>query len=171
VGATARSTQQFTYIGTTPSNYTLEYRINGLVAGGPLTEIAGGFTVFGSGFNPNQEVNPVLGFTFNHVNADGTEKQVHFFDDVTFTVNPGNTFFVRTTLDVFGDSRSQQLVASADAFNTLEMIFTQGDTSLLIRAATTPVSGVPEPTITSLTGIGVAGMVIAAYRRRSLMRE
>jgi len=115
----------------------------------------------------------VLGFSFDHVNGDGTEteRQVHFTGEVTFTVNPGDNIFVQTTLDAFADSRSQQLVALADAFHTLDMSFTQGDPSLLIPAATTPVSGVPEPATTFLTGIGVAGMVIAAYRRRSLRRE
>lgn len=47
-GSTARSTQQFTYTGAKPSAYTLEYTVNGQVAGGILTEISGGFTVFGS---------------------------------------------------------------------------------------------------------------------------
>jgi hypothetical protein len=57
----ARATQEYTYIGRTASNYTLEYNLNGQVSGGILTELAGGFTVFGSGFNPQQEVQPVLG--------------------------------------------------------------------------------------------------------------
>ena len=63
------------------------------MAGGILTEIAGGFAVFGSGFNPNQEVQPVLGFSFDHANGDGTEKPVHLTGSVTFSVNPGDIFF------------------------------------------------------------------------------
>jgi len=164
-GSTARSTQQYTYTGTKPSTYTLEYAVNGQVAGGILAEIAGGFTVFGSGFNPNQEVNPVLGFVFDHVNGDGGEKQVHFIGDVTFKVNPGEDFFVQATLDTFVDSRSQQLAADADAFHTFDMTFTQGDTSLLIPAATTPGSSVPEPVTTTLFGIGLAAVGLTMRRR------
>lgn len=169
--STARATQQYLYMGTSPMDYTLEYEVNGQIGGGILTELAGGFTVFGSGFNPNQEVNPVLGFSFDHVNGDGTEteRQVHYSGDVTFTANPGDTFFVQTTLDAFADSRSQQLKAFADAFHTLDMSFTQGDPSLLIPATTTPVSAVPEPATIFLTGTGVAALLIAARRRRSLI--
>lgn len=163
-GSTARSTQQFTYTGAKPSNYTLEYTVNGDVAGGLLTEIAGGFTVFGSGFNPNQEVNPTLGFVFDHVNGDGGGKQVHFTGDVTFTVKPGDDFFVQATLDTFVDSRSQQLAAFANAFHTFDMSFTQGDTSLLIPAAPAT-SDVPEPVTTTLFGIGLAAVGLTMRRR------
>jgi hypothetical protein len=168
-GAEARATQMYTYTGTTPADYTIQYNTDGLISGGILTEIAGGFTVFGSGFNPGQEVQPVLGFSFDHVNGDGTEKQVHLSGDVTFSVNPGDTVFVQPTLDVFADSRSQSLAASADASHTLGMSFTQGDTSLLVPAATTPISSdAPEPTTSLLTGVGGLGLVIAACRRRFL---
>ena len=164
-GSTARSTQQYTYIGTKSSNYTLEYTVNGQVSGGVLTEIAGGFAVFGSGFNPNQEVQPELGSVFDHVNGDGSEKQVHFTGDVTFTVNPGDDFFIQATLDTFVDSRSQQLEAFADASHTFDMQFTSGDTSLLIPAAPAT-SDVPEPVPTGLFGIGLAGLGLALRRRR-----
>ncbi|HEY7302756.1 MAG TPA: PEP-CTERM sorting domain-containing protein [Bryobacteraceae bacterium] len=163
-GSTARSTQQFTYKGTKPSKYTLEYTVNGQVSGGILAEIAGGFTVFGHGFNPNQEVNPTLGFVFDHVNGDGSERQVHFTGEVTFTVNPGDDFFVQATLDTFVDSRSQQLAADADASHTFDMSFTQGDASLLIPAAPAT-SDVPEPVTTTLFGIGLAGVGLAMRRR------
>jgi hypothetical protein len=141
--STARATQEYLYTGSSPMDYTLEYRVNGQIGGGILTELAGGFTVFGAGFNPNQEVNPVLGFSFDHVNGDGTqtERQVHYSGDVTFTANPGDIFFVQTTLDAFADSRSEQLEAFADAFHTLDMSFTQGDPSLLIPSVTTSVFG------------------------------
>lgn len=164
-GSTARSTQQYTYIGAKPSDYTLEYTVNGQVSGGILTEISGGFTVFGSGFNPNQEVQPVLGFVFDHVNGEGSEKQVHFTGDVQFTVNPGDDFFVQATLDTFVDSRSQQLAAFADASHTFDMQFTNGDTSLLIPAAAAT-SDVPEPVTTVLFGLGLAGVGLAMRRRR-----
>jgi hypothetical protein len=140
------------------------------VSGGNLSEIAGGFTVFGSGFDPNQEVNPTLGFSFDHVNSDGSAKQVHFFGEATFTLNPGDDFFVQATLDTFVDSRSQQLAATADASHTLEMVFTQGDTSLLVPAAT-PLSAVPEPGTGLATGIGVVAVFAAARRRLASNRD
>jgi PEP-CTERM motif len=117
--------------------------------------------VFGAGFNPGQEVQPVLGFTFGHANGDGTEKQVHLIGDVRFTVNPGDTFFVQSTLDDFVDSRSQQLAASADASHTLTMQFTEGDTSLLIPAAVPTDASVPEPGVIFLAGAGLISVVLA----------
>ncbi len=168
--AVARATQMYTYTGTAPATYTIDYNVNGNIAGGILTEIAGGFTVFGNGFQPGQEVEPTLGFTFDHVNGDGDinghVSPVHLTGDVTFTVNPGDNFFVQSTIDVFADSRSQQLAALADAFHTLDMSFTQGDTSLLIAAGPATASGVPEPTTALLTGLGLAAVVIATRRRR-----
>jgi len=165
--AEARATQMYTYTGSTATDYTIEYNIDGAINGGNLTEIAGGFTVFGSGFNPGQEVQPVLGFSFDHQNGDGTEKPVHLSGNVTFAVNPGDIFFVQATLEAIADARSQSLPASADASHTLGMSFIQGDTSLLIPAATTPDSSVPEPASLFPTAIGVAVLVIAKRRRGS----
>lgn len=167
----ARATQRYTYTGSTATHYTLAYNIDGALAGGDLTEIAGGFTVFGSGFNPEQEVQPILGFTFDHENGDGTEKQVHLSGSVTFSLNPGDSFFVQATLDTFADSRSQSLSALADASHSLGMSFTEGDTSLLVPDAVAPSSSVPEPSSLLLTTAGVAGLLIAGRRRRLPVRS
>ena len=61
-GSTARATQEYVYTGTTPMNYTLDYAVNGQVGGGILTELAGGFTVFGSGFNRTRKLTPCWDF-------------------------------------------------------------------------------------------------------------
>ena len=162
----ARATQQYTYTGTTSTDYTIEYNVDGSLAGGILSEIAGGFTVFGKGFKPNQEIEPVLGFTFDHANGDTTEKPVHLTGTVTFPVNPGDDVFVQATLEAIVDSRSLALFGSADASHTLDMSFTQGDTSLLIPAATTPSAGVPEPANIVLTTFGSAVLLLGAWRRK-----
>jgi hypothetical protein len=159
----ARGTQLYTYTGITPTDYTIQYNIDGTMAGGILTQISGGFAVFGSGYNPFQEVQPTLGFSFDHANGDGTQKPVHLSGSVTFAINPGDSFYVQSTLDAYADSRSQSMFALADASHTLTMNFTQGDTSLL-----TPAAAVPEPRGTFLTGMGIAGLVIAVRRRRCL---
>lgn len=169
--ADARATQLYTYSGKTSNTYTLEYHADGSLDGGPLSEIAGGFTVFGSGFNPNQEIQPVLGFTFDHLNGNGTERPVHLTGDVTFTLNPGDSFFVQATLEAIVDSRSADLPATADALHTLDMQFTQGDTSLLTPAAVAPISDAPEPVSTVLLGIGLAGVGLVARRPGGTARK
>ncbi|MGC4054433.1 MAG: PEP-CTERM sorting domain-containing protein [Paludibaculum sp.] len=165
-GSVARATQKYTYTGATPTDYTLEYDLDGSMTGGILTEIAGGFTIFGSGFQPGQEVQPVIGFTFDHVNGDGTEKPVHLTGDVSFTVNPGDTFFLQATLDIFVDSRSQSMFASADALHTLAMSFTQGDPSLLIPAGSSTAAEVPEPGSMALVVLGLVGLGVGRLRMR-----
>jgi hypothetical protein len=163
--ADARGTQLYTYSGTSPSEYTLEYNVDGAISGGLLSEIAGGFTVFGKDFDPGQEIQPVLGFTFDHANGNGTELPVHLTGDVTFIVNPGDQFFVQATLESIVDSRSGQLPAVADASHTLGMQFTEGDTSLLTPAAEA-VADAPESLTMSLLGIGLACVGLATRRRR-----
>jgi hypothetical protein len=161
--AVARGTQLYTYMGGTPAAYTLDYTIDGRIAGGILTQIFGGFTVFGAGYNPNQEGQPVLGFSFDSANGDATDKLVHLTGSVTFNVNPGEIFYVQATLSAFADSRSQQLFASADASHTLTMSFSQGNTSLLVPAAAGPAADAPEPGGALLPGIGLV-LVVAACR-------
>lgn len=165
-GSTARATQQYTYTGATTTDYTLQYDIDGSIVGGILTQIAGGFTIFGSGFSPGQEVQPVLGFSFDHVNGDRTQKPAHLTGEVTFTVNPGDTFFLQATLDTFADSRSQTLFASANALHTLAMNFTQGDPSLLVASGPATAAGVPEPGSLLLTALGMVGLGVAKRRYR-----
>ncbi len=162
----ARGTQLYTYTGATPTVYAITYDVDGTIIGGPLTELSGGFTVFGSGFNPNAEVQPVLGFTFDHKNGIGaTLIPVDLSGTVTFTVNPGDSFYVQATLTAITDSRSADMFASADASNTLAMQFTQGDTSLLTpgSAAASPV---PEPAPIALLGIGLSSASVLGRRRR-----
>jgi hypothetical protein len=165
--AHARATQLYTYTGSAPEDYTIEYDIDGQISGGLLSQIAGGFSVFGSGFDPNREVQPVLGFSFDHANGDGAEKPVHLTGSVTFSVNPGDSVLVQATLDAIVDARSLSMFGSADASHTLAMSFTQGNTALLTPAGITPQASVPEPGTILLTGIGTAALAIAARRWRS----
>jgi hypothetical protein len=156
----------YTYTGTSPTDYTLEYNTNGAISGGPLTEISSGFTVFGKDFKPGQEIEPVLGFTFDHLNGNDTELPVHLTGDVTFTVNPGDVFFVQATLTAIADSRSDDLFSLADASHTMDMQFTQGDTSLLIPAVVATADA-PEPVSMTLFGSGLAILGLVMRRRRS----
>lgn len=128
---------------------------------GPVAHVVdGGLTVFGAGYQPGQEVQSVLDFDYAGANASvaGVE---HFTlgGSVSFTVDPGDSFYVWGNLDAYANS-SHQVVGTVDALHTLAMAFSGGDTSLL----TAEVGAVSEPSPAALVLAGLA--TLAALVRR-----
>jgi hypothetical protein len=165
--ASATGLQQYAYGGAAPETYTIAYTIDGEFFlthddAASLMSIYGGVTVYGSGYSPGQEVNPTLDYEYSGENAEliGTH-DFALAGSVTFTVQPGDVFFVSASLFAIADS-SHEVVGSVNALHTLELEFTGGDTSLLTPEA----AAVPEPSTAALVlaGLALGGGVL---RRRS----
>ncbi len=123
-------------------------------------EVYGGLTIFGSGYVPGHEVNPVLDFEYSRANASlPTSDPFHLTGSVSFTVDPGDSFYVWANLSAYANA-SHQVTGSVDALHTLSLSFTTGDTSLL----SADVAAVPEPSTLVLVAGGL-GLGAAARRR------
>jgi hypothetical protein len=158
--ADAKATQRYFYTGLVPATYTLEYDLEGGVFGGPFSELLGGFSVFGSGFDPNNEVQPLLGDSFEVVRGQpGNPQNVSLTGRVTFDLSPFDTFFVVAQMVARANSLDEN-IALVDGAHSLNMRFTAGDTSLLSPALASegpgPGAPVPEPGTLMLVGSGLA---------------
>jgi len=169
---TAQGTQKYDYSGATPQTYQIDYTLDGSFTLGSadavsLMSVLGGLTVYGSNYNPFGEFRgTVLGsmFSNDHASLAGTEPFA-LAGSVSFTVNPGDSFYVWSLLDVYADS-SHQVIGNVDAAHTLALQFSAGDTSLLSAS----VSAVPENTSLSLFAGGL-GLVLLAARRLGSGKE
>jgi hypothetical protein len=165
-GATAEGTQKYDYTGATPQTHQIDYTLEGSFTLGSadavsLMSYTDGLTVFGSNYNPFGEYRGTfLGthFSNDHARLAGTTLFAQA-GSVSFTVNPGDSFYVWSMLSVYADS-SHQVIGTVDAAHTLALQFSAGDTSLLSAS----VSAVPEPATLALFAAGL-GMVLLAVRR------
>jgi hypothetical protein len=170
--ASAKADQYFTYIGLTPATYTISYSFAGQALGAhpeddPFVTVSGGLALFDDGDKLGGELPLGHEVDFSQKTFDGASRAFVFGDDVSITVNPGNSFYVSSFLNatVTGDAQG-----IADAGHTLTASFTAGDTSLLtaeLADSVIPTPAVPEPSTWVLLIVGFGAVAGIASRRRA----
>jgi hypothetical protein len=171
-GAFSQGLQRYDYSGTAPTTYKIDFDLTGSFTLGradaaSLMSVMGGYTVYGADYNPLGEFRgTVLGTQF--VNARASVAGLQNFSlpgSISFTVNPGDAFYVWGALSVTSDA-SHQIVGTVDASHTLGAQFTAGDTALLSPAIAAAVPEAPAPLL-MLGGLAT----LLWLRRRNAARE
>lgn len=165
--ANVAAVQRYDYSGSVAATYTLQYTLEGtfFLAGNDAASLmfaTGGFTVYGSNYNPVGEFQgTVLGFDYDteRPSLAGSTPFGHSAS-VSFTLNPGDAFYVVARLTAYADS-SHQVVGTVDALNTLALNFTGGDTTLLVPSV------VPEPAPATSLALGLGLLLFAVRRMRA----
>jgi len=167
--ASAHADQYFTYIGKTPSTYTISFSFKGDVLAAqarddPFVTVSGTIALFddrgrNGEFPKGHEVDEF------QKTIDGADGSFDIGGAVSITVNRGDSFYLSTFLDATVTGEAEGI---ADASHTLTTGFTAGDTSLLVAklpdSAIAP--AVPEPSTWVLTILGFVAVAGLACRRR-----
>ena len=168
--ASAHADQYFTYIGRTPSTYTISFSFRGDALGAhaeddPFVTVSGTIALFDdrdrSGeFPKGHEVDEF------QKTVDGTDRSFDIGGSVSITVNRGDSFYLSTFLDATVTGEAQGI---ADARHTFTTSFTGGDTSLLVAKLSDSVipPAVPEPATWVLMIVGFGVVAGLAGRRRA----
>jgi hypothetical protein len=161
--AEAQGLTEYIYSGTTDGTYTISFHVDGTILGDDESTDAG-VSIF------NEHYVPELEGEFQHTfiagarvsdRADLSLGQFADGKDVTFTVTPGQTFFVASFLTanaLFTDCCSEAGVA--DVSHTFTADFTAGDTSLLSLVA-----AAPEPEQVLLVLLALLGVTLRLRSR------
>ena len=168
--ASAHADQYFTYIGRTPSTYTISFSFRGDALGAhaeddPFVTVSGTIALFDdrdrSGEFPKGH--EVAEF---QKTVDGTDRSFDIGGSVSITVNRGDSFYLSTFLDATVTGEAQGI---ADARHTFTTSFTGGDTSLLVAKLSDSVipPAVPEPATWVLIIVGFGVVAGMAGRRRA----
>ena len=171
--ASAHADQYFTYIGRTPSTYTIHFGFRGDAQGAhaddePFVTISGTIALFDdrdrSGeFPKGHEVDEF------QKTVDGTDgRKFDFGGAVSITVNRGDSFYLSTFLNATVTGEAEGF---ADASHTFTTSFIGGDTSLLVAKlgdSVIPTAAIPEPSTWVLIIVGFGVVAGLAGRRRAL---
>lgn len=153
--ASAQGLQAYRYTGTETKNYTITFSVAGVLTGNTTESISGGMNVWGGTFNPNAEIpGTILGrdSATAHADASASSTQVNESRSISFSLNPGQDFFITAYLNANAFwSDGGDIAGTADAAHTMTAQFTAGDTAFLSTFAT--VVPLPPSILYLLSGI------------------
>jgi hypothetical protein len=167
--ASAYGVNLYRFIGTTLATYAITYTIDGTVAGGnrdgglTFQSVGGGVFVYDGIYDPSREINPLRGEDQQAISGNGTFSPFHIEGTIyLYDIHPGDSFSVSAFLAASSSTFDLTLPGAVDAWNTMHVSFTQGDTSLLIPAST----AAPEPGTVLLAAVGLAVLHCIAKQAR-----
>lgn len=159
--AEAMVIQRYTFIGTETFTYTWKFQVDGKVSNDQSS-------VFASAGFYDDFLERNLAFGSALVEGSGifhvpTDFSTTF--ELTMTFNPGDSYYMRSSLSALAMMTYSSADVSADAFNTMKVISITGDTSLLVPM----LKPVPEPATLALMMAGllvIGGLGMRRSRHR-----
>lgn len=158
----AQGIQRYTFIGTTDTTYTFNFRVDGSLRTSQASFSAN--ASFHDANDPFLETNIGSGGTFAF--GEGVDQTTPF--DRTFAVQvtfqPGAAYFMRTQLSVGTAYDFASTSVSANAYNTfLVTSITGADPNLLVAG----IAPVPEPQAYAMLALGLVVIGVARRRREA----